>query len=83
MTLFLGRFYCGWLCPFGFLMDATTYIRKALKIPYRALPPRLNKALHQSRYAILLFFLLLPVVLWLLDPREVMVSPWILLAQPA
>jgi len=75
MTLFLGRFYCGWLCPFGFLMDAVTYIRKVLNMPYRSLPPKLNKALHQSRYIILLFFLMLPLVLWLFDPREVMVSP--------
>jgi len=22
-TIFLGRFFCGWICPFGFYMDQT------------------------------------------------------------
>ena len=68
MTLFLGRFYCGWLCPFGFVMDIEILVRKALKIRHRILPDKLNIALHKSRYVILLFFLLLPIVLWILDP---------------
>ena len=68
LTLFLGRFYCGWLCPFGFVMDIEILVRKALKIRHRILPDKLNVALHKSRYVILLFFLLLPIVLWILDP---------------
>jgi ferredoxin-type protein NapH len=68
ITLFLGRLYCGWLCPFGFIMDLETIARKALKIRYRRLPERLNRSLHQSRYVILLFFLLLPIALWLGNP---------------
>ena len=75
MTLFLGRFFCGWLCPFAFVMDIEVFVRKAFKKRYRLLPDKLNKSLHQLRYAILLFFLLLPIVLWLLDPREIMISP--------
>ncbi len=75
MTIFLGRFFCGWLCPFGFIMDLESLVRKALKIRYRIIPDKLNIILHQSRYAILLFFLLLPVVLWFLDPQPIMVSP--------
>jgi ferredoxin-type protein NapH len=75
MTLFLGRFFCGWLCPFGFIMDIEIFVRKALKKRYLNLPDNLNKALHQSRYGILLFFLLLPIVLWFLDPQPIMVSP--------
>jgi ferredoxin-type protein NapH len=68
ITLFLGRFYCGWICPFAFIMDIEILIRKALKIRHRILPDKLNIALHKARYAILLFFLLLPIALWLLDP---------------
>ena len=75
MTLFLGRFYCGWLCPFGFIMDIEILVRKAFRKRHRNLPDKLNMALHQSRYAILLFFLLLPIVLWFLDPQPIMVSP--------
>jgi polyferredoxin len=70
LTPFLGRFYCGWLCPLGLVMDLEILLRKALKKRHRILPDKLNIALHKSRYAILFFFLLLPIVLWLLQPPE-------------
>jgi len=75
MTIFLGRFFCGWLCPFALIMDLESLLRKALKIRHRMIPDKLNRILHQSRYVILLFFLLLPILLWLLDPQPIMVSP--------
>ncbi len=75
ITLFLGRFYCGWVCPFGLIMDLEILLRKALKIRHRILPDKFNIALHKARYVILLLFLLLPAVLWLLDPQGIMVSP--------
>jgi len=67
MTIFLGRFFCGWICPFGLYMDLLTYIRKAFKIRYRKLPESLNRGLNKLRYVILLFFLILP---FLLGPIE-------------
>jgi len=75
LTIFLGRFYCGWLCPLGLIMDIEIFVRRALKIRHRIIPNKLNIALHKARYAILLVFLLLPLVMWLLDPQEIMVSP--------
>ena len=68
LPLFLGRFFCGWLCPFGLYMDAITLIRKATKVRYRILPDRLNKFLHKFRYILLLIFLIIPFVLALFDP---------------
>jgi polyferredoxin len=68
MPLVLGRFFCGWLCPFGLYMDAITLIRKASKIRYRNLPDKLNIILHNLRYVLLLFFLIVPFVLTLMDP---------------
>jgi len=68
VTIVLGRLYCGWICPFAFLMDIVTLIRKALKIRYRTLPDKLNKSLHKLRYGILLFFLFTPIALWLIQP---------------
>lgn len=67
-TLFIGRFFCGWVCPFALIMDIESAIRKTLKIRYRILPDKLNIALHKSRYIILAIFLLLPIALWLLNP---------------
>ena len=75
LTIFLGRFYCGWLCPLGLIMDLEILGRKALKIRHRLIPDKLNVALHKSRYAILLLFLFLPIVLYALDPQQIMVSP--------
>jgi polyferredoxin len=75
LTIFLGRFFCGWLCPFGFIMDLEILIRRALKIRHRLIPDKLNIALHKARYAILLVFLLTPFILYLLDPQDIMVSP--------
>ena len=75
MTLFLGRLYCGWLCPFALIMDLESFLRKALKIRHRIVPDKLNRILHQSRYVILVFFLLMPVILWFLDSKPIMVSP--------
>jgi ferredoxin-type protein NapH len=69
MSLFLGRLYCGWLCPFALIMDLESLLRKALKIRHRILPDKLNLALHKARYVILLVFLVAaPLVLWLLYP---------------
>jgi len=68
LPLFLGRFFCGWLCPFALYMDAITIVRKAVKVRYRLLPDKLNKFLHNFRYVLLLVFLIIPFVLALFDP---------------
>jgi len=68
MPIVLGRFFCGWLCPFGLYMDAITLIRKAFKVRYRNLPEKLNKFLHNFRYMLLLFFLIIPFILSLIEP---------------
>jgi polyferredoxin len=70
MPIVLGRFFCGWLCPFGLYMDVITLIRKAFKIRYRNLPDKLNKFLHNFRYVLLLFFLILPFILSLIEPPK-------------
>lgn len=68
LPIVLGRFFCGWLCPFGLYMDALTLIRKAFKMRYRNLPDKFNKFLHNFRYVLLLFFLIVPFVLSLIEP---------------
>jgi ferredoxin-type protein NapH len=68
MPIVLGRFFCGWICPFGLYMDLITVVRKASKIRHRDLPQRLNTFLHNFRYVLLLIFLILPFILLLMDP---------------
>lgn len=68
MPIVLGRFFCGWICPFGLYLDVITLIRKAFRIRYRSLSNRFNTFLHNFRYLLILFFLFLPFVLVLLEP---------------
>jgi ferredoxin-type protein NapH len=68
MPIVLGRLFCGWICPFGLYMDLITEVRKALKMRHRDLPDRLNKLLHDSRYLLLLIFLIVPFILILTSP---------------
>jgi polyferredoxin len=68
MPLVLGRFFCGWICPFGLYMDLLTLLRKVFKIRYINLSDRLNKLLHNLRYALVLLFLGLAPVLYIIDP---------------
>jgi len=52
-TLFLGRFYCGWLCPFGAVQDIISKIpSKKLKITYK-----LNSHLLKIKYLLLILAL--------------------------
>lgn len=69
MPFVFGRFFCGWLCPFGLYMDVITLVRKALKVRYRNLSEKLNKVLHYLRYILLFLFLVfIPIILWLIKP---------------
>jgi polyferredoxin len=61
VTSFSGRFFCGWICPFGLYMDIISEVRKALKVRYFTLPERINKALNKARYAIAAVILAMPL----------------------
>jgi polyferredoxin len=70
LSIFLGRFFCGWLCPFGLYLDLVTAVRKALKIRYWNLPDKVNKFLNKLRYVLLLFFIALPFILERIEPWQ-------------
>lgn len=56
----LGRFVCGFLCPFGFLQD----LLHKIKLPKIKVPKRIDKPLRYLKYAILLIpVILLPIFL--------------------
>jgi ferredoxin-type protein NapH len=62
MALVLGRFFCGWICPFGLYMDLLDRIRKIFKRRYLKLSNRANTGLRQLRYVIIAAFLILSFV---------------------
>ena len=59
-TLFVGRFFCGWICPYGLYMDLITILRKTIKIRYRILPEKFNRFLNLLRYIIFAVILFIP-----------------------
>lgn len=62
MSLVLGRFFCGWLCPFGLYMDLITRIRKIFRKKHLNFSEKSNKALGQFRYIIIALFIILSVI---------------------
>jgi ferredoxin-type protein NapH len=61
-AVLLGRFFCGWVCPFGLYVDIMTRLRKALKIKHRNFSEKFNERFHQLSYLILALSILLSVI---------------------
>ena len=62
MSIILGRFFCGWLCPFGLYMDLITRIRKVFRKRHLSFSDKTNTALGQFRFVIIAVFLILSVM---------------------
>ena len=60
--LILGRFFCGWLCPFGLYQDVLTRIRKVTGKRHLSFSDKTSTALSQSRYIIIAVFIVLSVI---------------------
>ena len=62
MSIILGRFFCGWICPLGLYMDLLTRLRKVFHSRHLSFSEKTNTALGQSRYIIIAAFLVLSVI---------------------
>ena len=58
----LGRWGCGWLCPFGLYQDVLTRIRKSVRLKHLSTSPKTNKKLGQVSYVIIAVSLILSVI---------------------
>jgi polyferredoxin len=67
-TLVLGKFFCGWICPFGLYMDLITLLRRAFRVRYWVLSERLNMALHKLRYIVALVIVSSVLLLFFINP---------------
>lgn len=56
-TIFLGRFYCGWVCPFGFILELLH--REYLNI---SVPKMIDQWLRLIKYVILIMILFLAYI---------------------
>ena len=61
-SLLLGRFFCGWLCPFGLYQDILTRIRKLVRRRHLNFSDKTSIKLGQSRYIIIAAFLILSFI---------------------
>lgn len=52
LTIISGVFYCGWVCPFGFIQDLFSKLGALLGIKKRKMPRSIQKVLLFSRYII-------------------------------
>jgi polyferredoxin len=53
MLLILGRAWCGWLCPLGFVQDLISRLRRALHINYYEISQRWADVLQRLKYVAL------------------------------
>jgi polyferredoxin len=67
-TFFLGRFFCGYICPLGTLIDVSDGTQRRLGLGRL----RLSSVPRFPKYALLIFLLVLALfgrsLLWLVDP---------------
>lgn len=59
LTVFSGVFYCGWICPYGFMQDLFGKLGGLLGIKKRKMPSSLQSILVFSRYVLLAAVLLI------------------------
>jgi NAD-dependent dihydropyrimidine dehydrogenase PreA subunit len=75
LSFLLGKFFCGWICPFGLYMDLVTKLRKTLKIRYRKLSDNFNEKFHQLSYVILALIIILSVLFGMQTIADTQVIP--------
>ncbi len=84
-TIFMGRFFCGWICPLGTLNNAVGYLRMRSAGP--VLKARSYPSLRSVKYYILVFVLAAAVFGWnaagLVDPISLLIRSFAIGVNPA
>ena len=69
-TLLVGNVFCGWICPWGAVQDALTWVRNKLNIRAWEPPARLDAVLRWGRFVVLgvvIYFSVTTAKLWFAD----------------
>lgn len=81
ITIIFGRFFCGWMCSFGFMNDILyTISSKIFKFKFKV-DPKTDRILKSVKYVILIFIL---IFIWTLGISAINnLNPWNAFAQIA
>lgn len=79
LLLVLGKAWCGWVCPLGFLMDALDLVRRKLNLGYVFFSQRLRRRLAPIKWVLLFLALAVPLACFPFFMRSPLASD---LAQP-
>lgn len=72
VTVFFGRFFCGYLCAFGSMQELFGFLARKLKIKQIKVGEKTDKVLKAFKYPILAALF----ILWTLDIATEKFSPW-------
>jgi Pyruvate/2-oxoacid:ferredoxin oxidoreductase delta subunit len=53
-ALVVGGAFCGWICPWGTVSDALSWVRRKLRWPELRVPEKLDRVLRYGRYLVLI-----------------------------
>lgn len=82
LTLLFGRFFCGWVCPMGALLDFTSWLLGG-KRPQRLLPPRLKQFKYLLLFALAGSALFTLQLVYLFDPISLLIRSLAVAVYPA
>lgn len=66
LIVVLGRMWCGWICPLGFVQDVLDWVRRKVRLDYIRFPKRIREQLISIKWIFLFVTLLVP--LWVAFP---------------
>lgn len=82
LTLLIGRFFCGWVCPLGTLLDFTSWLL-GKKRQRRQLPPRLKEVKYLLLFALAGSALFTLQLVYLFDPISLLIRSLAVAVYPA
>ncbi|MCK4820148.1 4Fe-4S binding protein, partial [bacterium] len=63
LVFLLGRFFCGWMCPLGFIEEGMIFVRSKLGIKHIAYSDSTNKTMSRFRYGFLAFIFIISLAI--------------------